>query len=189
MALSPSQMQDAVIKNLETRTGKTLNEWIRIAKRSRLTDRNDIRKFLKAEHGLGMTTCYLIAEATRQEAGDNPPTEEEMLKAQFRGDKEVLRPVYDKLVREMKKLGSDVTVGVRKTQTTFARKYTFAIAKAPTKTRIDLGLRLPTVRATKRLKTTTAFCDNATHCVSLSNRNDIDDQIMKWLAGAYKARS
>ena len=35
-----------------------------------------------------------------------------------------------------------VNVGVRKTQTTFARTHTFAIAKAPTMTRVDLGLRL-----------------------------------------------
>ena len=68
---------------------------------------------------------------------------------------------------------------VRKTR--FARERTFAIAKAPTKTRIDLGLRLPGVKPTKRLAATTAFSDNATHCVILTKSGDVDVQLEKWL--------
>ena len=111
-----------------------------------------------------------------------------MLDAQFNGGKAALRPAYDRLIRAVKKLDSDVNVGVRKTQTTFARKHPFAIAKAPTKTRIDLGLRLPCTRPTKRLQSTTAFSDNATHCVALTAARDVDDQLKKWLKAAYTAR-
>ncbi len=99
-----------------------------------------------------------------------------------------LCPVYDRLVREVKKLGADVNVGVRKTQTTFARKHTFAIAKAPTRTRIDLGLRLPGLKPTKRLEATTAFSDNATHCVKLTTPQEVNGQLKKWLKAAYDAR-
>jgi hypothetical protein len=34
MALSPSGMQEAVLRNLQNRTGKNLAHWIRMAKRS-----------------------------------------------------------------------------------------------------------------------------------------------------------
>ncbi len=188
MSLSPTGMGEAVIRNLQRRTGKNLEQWVRLAKRSRLTDPKELRRWLKAEHGLGGTTCMVIADATLHKPGDVPPTESEMLDAQFPGDKAALRPVYERLVRAVKKLGSDVGVGVRKTQTTFSRNHTFAIAKAPTKTRIDLGLRLPDTRPTKRLQSTTAFSDNATHCVALTAAGDVDDQLKKWLKAAYTAR-
>ena len=188
MALSPSGMGEAVIRNLQTRTGRSLEQWIKLAKRSRLTDPKALRKWLKAEHALGGTTCLVIVDATLRKPGDVPPTPDEMLEAQFKGDKATLRPVYERLVRAVKKLGIDVNVGVRKTQTTFARNHTFAIAKAPTKTRIDLGLRLPGTRPTKRLQNTTAFSDNATHCVALTAPGNVDDQLKKWLKAAYIAR-
>lgn len=188
MALSPTGMGEAVIRNLQSRTGKNLGQWVRLAKRSRLTESKGLRKWLKTEHGLGGTTCSIIADATLRKPGDVPPTESEMLDTQFKGDKAALRAVYERLVRAVKKLGIDVRVGVRKTQTTFARKHTFAIAKAPTRTRIDLGLRLPGTRPTKRLQSTTAFSDNATHCVALTAPRDVDDQLGKWLKAAYVAR-
>lgn len=189
MALSPTGMSEAVIRNLQGRTGKNLEQWVRVAKKSRLTEPKELRKWLKTEHGLGGTTCWVIANATLRRPGDVPPSESEVLDAQFRGEKGALRPAYDRLVREVRKLGIDVNVGVRKTQTTFARKHTFAIAKAPTETRIDLGLRLPGVRPTKRLERTTAFSDNATHCVRLSKPSDVDRQLVKWLKAAYDARA
>ena len=188
MALSPNGMSEAVIRNLKSRTGKNLEQWVSVARKSALSEQKELRKWLKAEHVLGGTTCWIIADATLGEPGGAPPSDSEVLDTQFRGDKAALRPVYERLLGAVKMLGSDVNLGVRKTQTTFARKNTFAVAKAPTKTRIDLGLRLPGVKPTKRLETTTAFSDNATHCVTLSTLGDVDGQLMKWLKAAYDAR-
>lgn len=188
MALSPEGMQEAVVRNLKDRTGKSLEQWVRVAKSSRTTDPKELRSWLKSEHGLGGTTCMVITNATLSKPGDKPPSESELLDGQFKGDGAALRPVYDRLVRVVKKLGKDVNIGIRKTQTTFARGHTFAIAKAPTRTRIDLGLRLPGVKPTKRLEATTAFSDNATHCVKLTTPSDVDDRLKKWLEDAYAAR-
>lgn len=116
---------------------------MRVASDSQLTDQKEFRKWLKAAHGLGGTTCAVIA---------------------------------------------DVRVGVRKTQTTFARKYTFAIANAPTKRRMDLGLRLPGVAPTQRLAATNAFSDNATHCVALTTPAHVDPELTNWLKAAYETR-
>ena len=40
MALSPEGMREAVVRNLKSRTRKDLEQWIRVARRSRLTDPN-----------------------------------------------------------------------------------------------------------------------------------------------------
>jgi hypothetical protein len=188
MALSPEGMHDAVIRNLGNRTGKTLEQWVRLASKTRLTEQEDLRRWLKEEHGLGSSTCYIIADATLGAPGGKRPTGSELLDAQYASGKDHLRPVYDRLVREIRKIGTDVTIGVRKTQTTFARRHTFAIAKAPTRTRIDLGLRLPGVRPTRRLKATTAFSDNATHCVELTAPGKVDAELGRWLRAAYALR-
>ena len=186
MALSPDGMIEAVVRNLKNRTGRTLAQWVALCERSGLTEPQQLRTWLKARFGLGGTTCQVIAEATLGKPA--PLSESEMLGAQFKGAKAALRPTYDRLVREVTRLGTDVRVGVRKTQTTFARTYTFAIAKAPTKARIDLGLRLPHVAPTKRLSATTIFAGNATHCVRLTSPQDVDIQLAKWVKAAYDAR-
>lgn len=188
MPLSPNEMYNAVIRNLEKRTGKRLEQWVRVASDSQLTDQKELRSWLKAEYGLGGTTCAVIADATLRQPDYVPPTESELLAVQFAGDKAALRPLYDQLVGAVEALGADVRVGVRKTQTTFAREYTFAIAKAPTKRRMDLGMRLPGVAPTQRLAATKAFSDNATHCVALTTPADIDPELTSWLKAAYEAR-
>ena len=186
MSLSPDGMGQAVIRNLRNRTGKSLDQWVRVAKQSTLTEPQALRMWLKTEYGLGGTTGGIISDATLGKP--EPLSDSAMLDAQFRGERAAIRPAYDRLVLEVNKLGSDVSVGIRKTQTTFARTYSFAIAKAPTRTRIDLGLRLPGVKRTKRLEATTAFSDNATHCVALTSPEDVDAQLLRWLKAAYDAR-
>ncbi len=188
MAMSPEKMMESVARNLKERTGKTLGQWVRVAKRSGLKEAKELRRWLKSEHGLGQTTCFVVCHATLEELGVATPGDDELLEAQFKGDKAALRPTYDRLVQAVKRLGKDVTVGVRKTQTTFARDHTFAIAKAPTRARILLGLRLPGTKPTRRLQASTTFSDNASHAVELTKPGDVDDALKRWLKAAYAAR-
>lgn len=53
MALSPAAMQEAIIRNLPEKTGKSLEEWIVIARSFDLAKSSDILKKLKSEHHLG----------------------------------------------------------------------------------------------------------------------------------------
>ena len=115
-----------------------------------MTEPQALHMWLKIEYGFGGTTCVIISDATLGKP--EPHSDSAMLDAQFRSERAAIRPAYDRLVLEVKKLGPDVSVGIRKTQTTFARTYSFTIAKAPTRTRIDLGLRIPSVKPTKRLE-------------------------------------
>jgi len=53
MALGPKQMGEAILRNLEEKTGKTLEQWISIVKKSKLSDKKSVMDFLKITHGLG----------------------------------------------------------------------------------------------------------------------------------------
>jgi len=60
MALSAAQMQEAVINNLPEKTGKTLDEWISIAKGFSLSKKNYILKKLKSEYSLGHVQAQIF---------------------------------------------------------------------------------------------------------------------------------
>ena len=53
MALSPSEMHDAILKNLPEKTGKNINEWIEVVRGiNELSDKEMLNK-LKIDYKLG----------------------------------------------------------------------------------------------------------------------------------------
>ncbi len=46
-------MENAIIRNLPSKTGKSLEEWIRLLSGSGLTEKRDMKQYLKDEHGVG----------------------------------------------------------------------------------------------------------------------------------------
>jgi hypothetical protein len=53
MGLSPQEMNDAIVRNLKDKTGKTLEQWLETVQESSLGDKKEIVPFLKEVHGLG----------------------------------------------------------------------------------------------------------------------------------------
>ena len=60
------------LDNIETKTGKTPNEFIAMAKKKNLTEFKDIIDWLKTEYGLGLGHARAIAEIIRH--GDTSGT-------------------------------------------------------------------------------------------------------------------
>ena len=65
--------------------------------------------------------------------------DQEMLEAQYAGKKAKLRPIYEHLVQVAQGFGPDVEIAPRKTYVGLVRKKVFAVIKASTSSRIDLG--------------------------------------------------
>ena len=51
--MKPEEMEAAMIRNLPEKTGKSLEEWYEILRGSGLTEKRDLKKHLKEEHGVG----------------------------------------------------------------------------------------------------------------------------------------
>ena len=51
--MKPEEMEAAMIRNLPEKTGKSLEEWCAVLKESGLTEKRDLKKHLKEEHGVG----------------------------------------------------------------------------------------------------------------------------------------
>jgi Domain of unknown function (DUF4287) len=61
MPTTPKAMMEAIERNLPTRTGRTLAQWISVVKRGGPRARRERVAWLRKEHGLGGTTASLVA--------------------------------------------------------------------------------------------------------------------------------
>ena len=142
-------------------------------------------KILKGEHGVTHGYANTIAILFRDQAAGGSPAEEDLVSAQYKGPKAGLKSVYEALLTDVSKLGSDVEIAPKKSYVSFRRKKQFAIVQPTTTTRIDLGLNLKGVDATERLEGGKVFSGMCTHKVKLSSVNDIDKDVINWLKQAY----
>jgi predicted transport protein len=111
-----------------------------------------------------------------------------LVERQYAG-KEALLPIYERLATVIGALGKDVEPGPRGTYVSYGRPKQFALVKPSTKTRVDLGLRLPGAAATERLQEAGSFgSGNITHRVALTSPDDVDAELEGWLREAYAAR-
>ena len=70
----------------------------------------------------------------------------------------------------------------KKSYVTLQRNKTFALIKATTRDRLDLGLKLPVYESTERLQDSRGFGSGSiTHRASLREMRDIDDELLTWL--------
>ena len=180
-------MMTAVSETIKERTGKTLEEWVRLvlANCPNPLDQNSVRKWLKSEHGIAQNTQWAIADAAARAAGWLRPSEEEYALSQYAGDKAALLPIFDRLRALLLGLGPDVVMEGRGTYTPFVRKRQFAAVAAATRDRVDLGLRFKSAPESALLRPAKAP-GQATHKLSLSSVGDITPEVEALLRAAYE---
>src|SRR5580692_4143535 len=114
MSKSPEEMKAAMIAGLPEKTGKSLDDWLKIVRASKLTKHKPIVEFLKANHGLTHGFANMIAlqalGSDSQTAGDT----DALVNEQYSGAKAELRPIYEALLAAVKKFGPDVEVSPKK---------------------------------------------------------------------------
>lgn len=182
---SPDQALQTMIANLAAKTGKTIEQWVKLARASGAAKHGEIVKLLKEQHELGHGYANLVAQEALKAEGAAEPSGDELIDAQYAGKKAALRPLCDALVAAAKKLGKDVEVAPKKSSVSLRRKKQFALVEAATATRIDLGLQLKGVPVGGRLeKYPSTMC---THRVKLESPADVDAQVKEWLKQAYDA--
>ncbi len=186
-------MYQSTIAGIKQKTGKSLEEWITLVKKSALPTEKERREWLQASHGLGRNYASFIAEQSVGKGDDG--TEETYLKQadeyvekMYSGAKEALRPLFSDLMALGRSLGKDVKVCPCQTMVPLYRKHVFAQIKPTTRTRIDLGLALKDTKVPKRLIDTGGFekKDRITHRIEIASPKDIDAEVKKWIKIAYE---
>ncbi len=110
MVKSPEEMKAAMIAGLREKTGKSLEEWLKILGSSKLSRHKEFMTLLKSEHGLTHGFANLIALQALQTDSDT----DALVDAQYAGAKAELRTIYDALLAAVRKFGSDVEVSPKK---------------------------------------------------------------------------
>jgi hypothetical protein len=186
MAKTPEQMTDTAIANLADKTGKSLEEWLKVVRATKLQKHGEIVKFLKSEHDVTHGYANLIAHKALEPVG-GAPAGDELVDAQFSGSKEALRPIYDALVQAIQKFGSDVELSPKKAYVSVRRSKQFAILQPSTATRFDVGINLKGVPAAGRLEASGSFNAMVTHRVRVGDKREVDPELIGWLKKAYAA--
>lgn len=171
-------------KGLLEKTGNPLDHWIKLVKESKIEKHKAIIEFLKSEHGFTYGFANFVSLKTRKsDAGSLENID--LLINQYKG-KELLQPIYEKLLFEISEFGNDITVTPKKDSVSFIRKRQFALIKPATKTRIDLGLKLKGKELTERLENSGPFGAMCTHRVRLNSLNEVNFELLEWIKEAYE---
>jgi hypothetical protein len=182
------------IQELPEKSGRSLEDWIALTKKSGPPTEQERREWLKKEHKLGTNSAAWIAERI-----DGKGTEEdspdaylkaaaEWVEAQYSGPRAALRPLYEQLLKLGFSLGKDVKACPCKTIVPFYRNHVFAQIKPSTNTRIDLGFALGNMKTPKRLIDTGGYenKDRITRRIEVKSKADINDELKQWLNKAFE---
>lgn len=182
MPKSPEEMTNSMIRNMPEKTGKSLEQWIAIAKKSDATKHGEIVKLLKSDHGMTHGFANLVAHKTLK--SDSGSAKSDLVAAQYAGAKENLKPIYDALIKAARSCG-EIEIAPKKAYVSLRRTKQFAIIQPSTRTRVDLGLNLKSEVATGRLEKSGSFNAMVSHRVRLEQPSDVDKDVKTWLKKAW----
>jgi predicted transport protein len=181
MALGPKEMGEAIIRNLKTKTGKTLEEWIDVVQQAQLSEKKAVLQFLKTEHKLGHFQAQKIYEhlkgADAYAASDQ--FEDQLFKSP------ASRACYDHLKKQILGLSSDIKVQPCKTYIPFYHSIQFAQLSPAKEDQIKLKLSLPKGHEIplSASKNTNGRLNTE---ILIQDKSEINQQVMDALALAYE---
>lgn len=186
MPQSPADAEASMIANLKEKTGKTLEQWLAVAKKSALAKHGEIVKMLKEDHGLTHGYANLVAHKHLKSDAGSAEDSGDLVEAQYAGPKAGLRPIYDALVKSMQAFGKDVELAPKNAYVSVRRSKQFAIIQPSTKTRVDVGINLKGHPTTDRLEASGSFNAMVSHRVRVEDPKQVDKELVGWLKKAYE---
>lgn len=178
------------LSNIEKRTGKSLEELTTLVQESGLSRHGELVAMLKSTLGMGHGDANLVVHVARKAGEPSPaPAQErpvgQLLDELYTGPKATLRPIHERLLEELERVGAYEWVP-KKSYISYRRKKQFAMIGPATNTRVELGLNMKGVAATERLQALPAgqMCN---YKVRLTDVEQVDAELMGWLRVAYEA--
>ena len=181
------------VAELKQKTGRSLDEWLKLIKQDGPPSENERRDWLKSKFGLGTNSAWWLAQRSvgkGEEASDPAQylrAAERYVEEMFSGKKEGLLPIYDALLKLGLNIGKEAKACPCQTIVPLYRNHVFAQIKPTTQTRIDLGLALGNLKTPRRLIDTGGYAkkDRITHRIEITTLKDIDQDVKRWLKVAY----
>lgn len=176
------------IKNIQTRTGKSMEELHGMLKKSGLAKHGELRDYLKREmamgHGDANTVVHFYLNAVPESGSAEPPAGD-VLDEIYAGPKAHLRPIHERFMATINTFGP-FEIAPKKGYVSLRRKKQFAMIGPATKTRVEVGLNMKGIDATDRLlaQPPGGMCQ---YKVNLTDPKEVDAELLAWVRTAYDA--
>lgn len=180
---SPDKALETQLRNIETRTGKSLEQLHGFLARSGLSKHGELRDLLKRDLVMGhgdantLVHMYLKASGTTVSSAGDP------LDAIYSGGKAHLRPIHDRLMSAISRIGPFETAP-KKAYVSLRRKKQFAMIGPATQSRVEVGLNMKDVPPTPRLRAMPpgGMCQYKVH---VTDARQVDTELVSWIRQAY----
>ena len=186
----PTQALATQLANIEKRTGKTLAQLAAIMRASGLARHGELRDMLKRDLGMGHGDAntlvhHVLSSAAPGAAAEGAPSLDDIVAGFYAGAKAALRPIHDRLMREIGKFG-EFEIAPKKTYVSLRRSRQFAMIGPATNTRVEVGLNMKGVPPTGRLLAMPpgGMCN---YLVKLTAASEVDAELIAWIRTAYEA--
>ena len=150
---SLDQARDTQLKNIEAKTGKSLDQLRTLLTGSGLAKHGELRSFAMEKLGLGYgdaNTLVHLALASDGQSAAAGQSDEDVLAGIYADKKAPLRPIHDALMAAIGRFG-EFEIAPKKGYVSLRRKKQFAMIGPGSTTRVDVGLNMKDVPATDRL--------------------------------------
>jgi hypothetical protein len=178
------------LKNIQAKTGKTLDQLGAILRQSGFTKHGELRDFAKRELGLGHGDANTLVHVALRSDGAGAAAAKgaapgDAVAEIYSGPKAALRPIHDAFMAGIARFG-EFEIAPKKGYLSLRRKKQFAMIGPGTKTRVDIGINMKGVKGTARLVELPAggMCQFK---VAVTDAKEIDKELMGWVRQAFDA--
>jgi len=178
------------LKNIQARTGKTLDQLGEILHKSGFKKHSELRDFAKRELGLGHGDANTLVHVCFKSDGASAAaakgaSTDDVLAEIYSGPKAALRPIHEAFMAEIGKFG-EFEIAPKKGYLSLRRKKQFAMIGPGTKTRVDIGINMKGVKGTDRLVELPpgGMCQ---YKVAVIAAREVDKELIGWVRQAFDA--
>jgi hypothetical protein len=182
------QARETQLKNIQAKTGKSLEEVRHLITKSGLTKHGEIRAMLMEKLKLGYGDAnslvhFALQSDAQSAAKDSGLSTEDVLDGIYTGPKADLRAIHEKVMQAIEKFG-EFEVAPKKGYVSLRRKKQFAMLDPGTKGRFEVGLNMKGVEPTNRLTAMPpgGMCQ---YKVLLTKPGEVDRELLGWIKTAY----
>ena len=181
------QAMQTQIDNIQKKTGKSLDQLAAMIHKSGLTKHGEIRDYLKRELGLGHGDANALVHAVLQSDGQRAAegkSGDQVLDEMYSGAKAHMRPIHDKLMKEINKLG-EFEIVPKKGYVSLRRKKQFVMIGPKTNTRFEVGINAKDLKKNARLleQPKGSMCN---YIVNVTDPKEVDSELVAWIKSAYE---
>lgn len=185
MARDSQRLEQEFMETAREKTGKSLEEWMKVIRATGLDKPKAILDWLKQTHQLNHAQANFLSGIYLNDG--KPVFDYEVLFANLFKDKAHLKPTYEALEKKAKGSLSDVDFIPTKSYVSIEGKKVFGCATL-TKTNIRVGLDLgdePFGDYVQKAKSLGAM-PNVTHMIEITQPADVNDRLIGYFQKAYK---